>query len=300
MNTNPHDPVVVGIDGSDESNRAISYGAWEASRRHVPLRLVLAYQPTPIWGPATLKPTDYVQRQPWVDELLNRAEKQVSEDYPDLPVEVAAINSIPAGMLVDESRRASLVVVGTRAAGGLAGHLHGSVAIQVATHSSAPVVAVRGGSVNDHPVPAGAPVVVGLDGSDVSAAAMTFAVEQAIARHVEVRVVFAWDIERVHNVGELSPQTFSIHEAQQTAERLLAEAVAGWSERYPELTIVERPVFDRDPVKALVAEGIGAGLIVVGSRGHGGFLGLRLGSTVDGLIRYAPAPIAVVPHGQNA
>jgi nucleotide-binding universal stress UspA family protein len=186
-------------------------------------------------------------------------------------------------------------VVGTRATGGLVGHLRGSVAIQVAAHSAAPVVAVRGGSVDDQPVPVCAPVVVGLDGSDVSGDAMTFAVEQAVARHVDVHAVFAWDVERVHNVGPLSPETFSVHEAQHTAERLLAEAVAGWSERYPELTIMERPVFDSDPVSALIGEAVGAGLIVVGSRGRGGFLGLRLGSTVDGLIRFAPAPVAVVP-----
>lgn len=299
MNNNPHGPVVVGIDGSDESNRAISYGAWEASRRQVPLRLVLAFQPTPIWGPATLRPTDYVQRPPWVDELLTRAQKQAAEDYPELAIDADTINGIPAGVLVDESRRASLVVVGTRATGGLAGHLHGSVAIQVATHSTAPVVIVRGG-VTGHPLAAGAPVVVGLDGSDASADAMAFAVEQAIARKVNVHAVFAWDVERVHNVGPLSPETFSVREAQHTAERLLAEAVAGWSERYPDLTIVERPVFDSEPFKALVGEGTGAGLIVVGSRGRGGFLGLRLGSTVDGLIRYAPAPVAVVPRSHTA
>lgn len=300
MNANPHHPVVVGIDGSGESKRAISYGAWEAQRRHVSLRLVLAYQPTPMWGPAVLKPTDYVQRQPWVDEVLTKAEKQVAEEYPGLSVEAVTINGIPAGILVDESRRASLVVVGTRATGGLAGHLHRSVAIQVAAHSAAPVVAVRGGSVDDQPVPVCAPVVVGLDGSDVSGDAMTFAVEQAIARHVEVHAVFAWDVERVHNVGPLSPETFSVHEAQHTAERLLAEAVAGWSERYPELTIMERPVFNSDPVNALIGEAVGAGLIVVGSRGRGGFLGLRLGSTVDGLIRFAPAPVAVVPGRHTA
>jgi nucleotide-binding universal stress UspA family protein len=295
MNTNQHDPVVVGIDGSEEATRAIAYGAWEADRRGAPLRLVLAYQPTPMWGPAVLKPTDYVHEQPWVGEVLARAEKQVREAYPDLTVEAVSITGSAAGTLVDESHHAGLVVVGTRAAGGLAGHLNGSVAVQVATHANSPVIAVRGRHTADEPARTGAPVVVGLDGSAESTAAMGFAVEQAIARHADVHAVFAWDVESVHNVGPLSPETFSVREAQQTAERLLGEVTAGWSDRYPDLTIVDRPRFDHEPVSALVDEGADAGLIVVGRRGHGGFLGLRLGSTVDGIVRYAPAPVAVVP-----
>lgn len=297
MSTNPHGPVVVGIDGSDESTHAISYGAWEASRRRTPLRLVLAYDPMPIWGPAALHQSDYVQQQPWVAELLGKAEKHAAERYPQLTIETAAINGNPAGTLVDESRRASLVVVGTRASGGLAGHLRGSVAIQAATHAAAPVIAVRGA---DDSIPADAAVVVGLDGSDLSSDVMAFAVEQALARRVDLHALFAWDIERVHNVGPLSPETFSIHDAQRTAERLLAEAVAGWSERNPDLTIVEHATFDHEPVHAIVTQAGHAGLIVVGSRGRGGFLGLRLGSTVDGLIRYAPAPVAVVPSHHSA
>jgi nucleotide-binding universal stress UspA family protein len=295
MSTNPHGPVVVGVDGSDESNHAISYGAWEASRRRMPLRLVLAYDPMPIWGPAALQPTDYVQQQPWVADLLRKAEKYAAEGYPQLEIETAAINGNAAGALVDESRRASLTVIGTRAAGGLAGHLRGSVAIQVAAHAAAPVIAVRGPHPTDAAVPADAPVVVGLDGSDASVDAMAFAVEQALARRVDLHALYAWDIERVHNVGPLSPETFSIHDAQHTAQRMLAEAVAGWSERNPGLTIIEHAVFDHEPIHAIINQAGHAGLIVVGSRGRGGFLGLRLGSTVDGLIRYAPAPVAVVP-----
>jgi nucleotide-binding universal stress UspA family protein len=248
-------------------------------------------------GPATLKPGDYVQDQPWVAELLARATKQVGEGYPDLPVEAVAVTGIAAGVLVDESHHASVVVVGTRAAGGLVGHLNSSVAVQVATHASAPVIAVRGTQADGDPTPAGAPVVVGVDGSNGSSQAMAFAVEQAVARRVDLHAVFAWDVERVHNVGPNPPKTFSVVEAHATAERLLAEAIVGWSERYPELTIVARPIYDSEPVHALVAESTRASLIVVGSRGHGGFLGLRLGSTVDGLIRHAPAPVAVVHAG---
>ncbi len=295
MNSNSYDPVVVGIDGSEESKHAIAYGAWEAARRQVPLRLVFAFQPTPIWGPAILKPGDYDQKQPWVGELLAKATKQVGDGYKDLFIDAVAITGNAAGTLVDESRRASLVVVGTRAAGGLVEHLTGSVALQLAAHANAPVIAVRGAHVDDDPARAGAPVVVGLDGSDQSARAMVFAIEQAIARKADLHAVFAWDVERVHNVGPNPPQTFSVVEAQHAAERLLAEAAAGWSERYPGLNVVQRAVYDISPVHALVTEGSGAGLIVVGSRGHGGFLGLRLGSTVDGVIRHAPVPVAVVP-----
>lgn len=136
-----HGPVVVGIDGTEETKRAAIYGAWEAHRRRVPLRLVYADVPPPPLCPlVVIADDDHL----WAHEQFAAAEKLVSVGYPELRVETAVVAGSPAGMLVAESKRASLVVVGTRATGGLAGRLGGSVAAQVAAHAQAPVVVMRG------------------------------------------------------------------------------------------------------------------------------------------------------------
>ena len=77
MTNNPHGPVVIGMDGSVEATRAADYGAWESHRRGVPLRLVFAHQPTPMWGPNILIASDYEWDRDWVRAILTKAEKQV-------------------------------------------------------------------------------------------------------------------------------------------------------------------------------------------------------------------------------
>jgi nucleotide-binding universal stress UspA family protein len=101
----------------------------------------------------------------------------------------------------------------------------------------------------------------------------------------------------VHDVGDIVPETVDLGEEAAKADRLLDEAVVGWLDRYPDLRIHRHAVHDFDPLKVLLEECKGAGLVVVGSRGVGGFAGLLLGSTVDGLVRHAEVPVAVV-HGE--
>jgi nucleotide-binding universal stress UspA family protein len=217
----------------------------------------------------------------------------VSAGYPQLRVETAVVAGSPAGVLVAESKQASLVVVGTQATGGLAGHLSGSVAAQVAAHAQSPVVVMRGARQGGPDTFHGWPVVVGVDGSPESEQAVAFAVEQAIACGTDVHAVYIWNIIDVHDYGVVAEQYVHADEAAK-ANRLLTEATSGWTDRYPEVTIVRHAEHGMHPVAELSRIAEGAGLLAVGSRGHGGFLGLRLGSTVDGLIRYAPVPVAVV------
>ncbi len=291
-----HRPVVVGIDGSAEARRAASYGAWEAHRRQLPLRLVYAYVPTPMWYPTNVVIDEYAWERHWVHTVLSDAKDDVARAYPDLAVETAVVGGGASGALVDESERASLVVVGTQASGGFLGHLSGSIAAQVAAHAGAPVVVLRGPAAGPGGPAAftGRPVVVGVDGSEASTRAIEFAVEQALARQAELRAVFAWSVVDVYDGGPIGPEATDIPDEQKKAERLLAEALAGWSQRCPDLKVIRIATHNPFPLDALVSESTGAGLIVVGSRGHGGFLGLRIGSTVDGLIRHAQAPVAVI------
>jgi nucleotide-binding universal stress UspA family protein len=231
--------------------------------------------------------------QHWARAQFADAKKLVVAEYPDVHVQTAIVPGGPAGVLLAESRKASLVVVATQATGGLVGHLGGSTAAQVAAHAEAPVLVLRGERQGDPESFRGWPVVVGVDGSAESERAVAYAVEQAVARHTDVHAVYVWNIIDVHDYGVVSDAYVHAEEAQK-ARRLLTEATAGWADRYPEVTIVRHAEHGMHPATELCRIAEGAGLIVVGSRGHGGFLGLRLGSTVDGLIRYAPVPVAVV------
>lgn len=296
-----HDPVLVGMDGSAEALRAAAYGAWESKRRNVPLRLVFAHAPAPLWGPSILLAEDYRWERQWARDMLAEAEQRVIATNPDVTLQTAVVSGSAAGALVDESRQASLVVLGTRAAGGVIGHLSGSVAAQVAAHADTPVIVIRpAADVDVDPtLVTDRPVIVGLDGSIESEQAMAFAVEQALARGADLHAVYVWNVLEVHDIGPIVADEFDADEEEKKASRLLTEATEGWAADYPDLTIARRVIHGLDAVDALSRDGEGAGLIVVGSRGHGGFLGLRLGSTVDGLIRRAGPPLAVI-RGQHA
>jgi nucleotide-binding universal stress UspA family protein len=289
-------PVVVGMDGSAGALRAARYGAWEATRRNLPVRLVFAQPPAPLWGPRILLADDYRWERQWSRDMLIEAERRVTVTHPDVTIQTAVVAGSAASALVDESRHASLVILGTTAAGGVVGHLSGSVAAQVAAHAHAPVIVIRptdDGDV-DPAVATDRPVIIGLDGSPESERALAFAVEEAVARRAELHALYVWNVLEVHDIGPIVPDNFDADEEEKKALRLLTEATEGWASNYPDLTIDRHVVHGFDAVDALSRARYDAGMIVVGSRGHGGFLGLRLGSTVDGLIRRAGAPLAVV------
>lgn len=296
MTSASHDPIVVGMDGSAEAVRAAEYGAIAANQHNVPLRLIFAHRPALMWGPSVLLANENRSERDWAREMLLEAHQRVAEAHPDVLVQTAVVSGSPATALVDASRRARLVVLGTRAAGGLVGHLAGSVAAQVAAYAHTPVVVIRptADGVADPAVVSNRPVVVGLDGSTESERAMAFAAEQAVLRGVDLCAVYAWNVLEVRDMGPIVPDGFDAGAVEKKALRLLTEATEGWSDQCPDLTIIRRVIHGLDPVDALSQAGDDAGLIVVGSRGHGGFLGLRLGSTVDGLIRRVGVPIAVV------
>ncbi|NUT92886.1 MAG: universal stress protein [Saccharothrix sp.] len=280
-------PVVVGVDGSASALAAVAWAAREARRRRVPLKLVHAYL-VPARGYPEIVLTGHEVRQALEDQgrrWLVEAEA-AARAAADVEVEVALEHSGAAGAMVWESERARLVVLGSRGLGGFTGLVVGSVAVAVAAHGKCPVVVVRGG---DH---ADGPVVVGVDGSPASEEAVDFAFEAASARGVPLKAVHAWTDFLVDGPYG-SRLTVDWAEVEAAEQRLLAERLAGRAEKYPDVVVQRLVVRDR-PVRALLAEAEGAGLLVVGSRGHGGFTGMLLGSTSQALVHHATCPLAVV------
>lgn len=284
----PVPPVVAGVDGSADARLAVDLAAWEADRRAAPLRLVCAFQPVYVYGMVAVGFDVEAQVRDLRDILVAEAAR-VRQRYPDLTVETEVVHGVPAGVLVDESESAELVVLGSRGRGGFAALLAGSVSAQVAAHGKVPVIVLRPPAFRGtHEIPGTGPVVVGVDGSSGSAAAVAFAFEEAAARGTGLIAVYAWGVQ----AGD--PAADDPNLAQWAAESALEEAVAGWSDKYPQVPVRRLAIHSLVPVHTILDESARAGLIVVGPRGRGGFAGLLLGSVGDGLVRHAHAPVAVV------
>ena len=282
-------PVVVGVDGSASAYRAVEWAAGEAHRRGVGLRLVRAFS----WTTAD-HPTGWVAR--YRNEMLDVSRRQVAravrvaaDTRPDVEAESQVEIGAPIEVLSSEARRAQLLVLGDRGLGEVAGLVLGSVAVSLAARGACPVVVVRGERAG-----ADGPVVVGVDGSPVSEAALAFAFDAAAARGVDLVAVHAW------SPTAIDEELASLVEWDASAESaVLAERLAGWGQKYPQVA-VRRTVVRDGAVRALVTASAGAQLVVVGSRGRGNAAGLLLGSVSHGVLHGAHCPVAVVRPGTDS
>jgi nucleotide-binding universal stress UspA family protein len=279
-------PVVVGVDGSESALRAVEWGAAEAARRGAPLRLVTALA----------VPSDHLVGHPGLGErfrdeseaLARRALRTAASAVSGagVPVDTEVRVGFPVGTLVEEAHRAQVLVVGSRGRGGLAGLLLGSVAAALAAHAACPVVVVR----QDAPGTSGGPVVVGIDGSPTSEAATAFAFEAAAARRARLVALHSWSDVVVDPLAMPLVDREAVAEGERS---VLAERLAGWSEKYPDVP-VERVVVRDLPAHALVERSAEAQLLVVGSRGRGGAASLLLGSVSHAVLHRGHCPVAVV------
>lgn len=272
--------IVVGYDGSVEARTAVDWAAAEAVRTGSNLHIVYAYQfawPGAFYeGPAAEIAEEAEQRaERTVAEVVDHVGKQ----HPGIDVIGTSVHSAPAPTLLDLGDTARLVVVGNRGAGGMASLLLGSVSQQVATHAHTPVAVVRGRA-----EVAEGPVAVGVDGSASSGAALTLAFEAAAARGTDVIAIRAYS----------PPSPLAVPpSAVEAAEReALNASLLGWREKYPEIKVEALLAVGR-PAQVLAALSQTAQLVVVGSRGHGGFTGLLLGSVGQQLMHHAECPVLI-------
>jgi len=285
-------PVVVGVDGSACSLDAVALAAREAVLRDRPLHVVYAF----FWpflgvplGPSPLGPPGgglLGDTQRIVQEAVDRGRQA----EPTVAVTGAAITGAAAEVLIDQSRSAALVVVGDRGLGGFTGLLIGSVAVQLAAHAACPVLVVRG-----RPNPTG-DVLIGVDGSPAAEAAIGAAFEEATLRGARLTALHVWSHPRSTGPGDMLPLVYDVAEVEAEEARVLAEALAGWRDKYPDLP-VHRELRRAYIRSALIDETARSQLVVVGSRGRGGFTGLLLGSVSQAMLHHAHCPVMVVPHG---
>ncbi|RSN60953.1 universal stress protein [Amycolatopsis sp. WAC 04182] len=286
--------VVVGIDGSGSARRAGVWAAAEAVKRGKRLRLVHVYTVPQVRMPGVLPSAEAVrsafeaQGARWLAEACDA----VAERYPDLVVETAAREWAPVAALIQESQAASLVVLGSRGLGGFTGLLVGSTAVALAQHGHCPIVVARGKHPEDVPPETG-PVVVGTDGSESSEVALAFAFDEASLRGTELIVVRVWNEVTDHESARAHALTVDPDTIESAERQALDEQLAPWRAKFPDLR-VETVVARGRPVRALLGFGGHAQLLVVGSRGRGGFRGMLLGSTSQALVAHSECPVAVV------
>lgn len=289
-------PIIVAVDGSDAASGAVIWAARAASARSVPLRIVtVVHVPAFYYSEPYLAQSFHEEMKTTArDRLANAgvlARKIVDDNNGSVEISTEQIEGKVTNTLIELSSHADRLVVGSRGLGEVKGLLAGSVSTALAAHSVAPVVVVRGRTLDGAP-PAEGPVVVGVDGSESCRAAVECAFEEAAARRATLVAVNVWsDVSVQPSLGAV-PEDPHWARIQTGEEVVLAEGLAGYQERYPDV-VVERVVARDRPVRVLSEYAESAQLLVVGSRGRGGFKGLLLGSTSNALIQTADCPVLV-------
>jgi nucleotide-binding universal stress UspA family protein len=300
MTTDRAAAIVVGVDGSPHSLGALDWAAREALVRQRPLRIVHAFTwpvPNALLGlPAAAQPDVGLRHA--AERLLSAAADRARGAAPTMDISTDLPADVPAAALIAASRDAGLVVVGHRGLGGFTGLLVGSVGVLAAAHAACPVIVVRGNDSDEAGPPAGE-VVVGVDGSELSSLAVDFAFSHAALHHLGVLAVQAYAFPAFITSSDPLSAAYDIDDLREDHARLLAEALAGYRNNYPDVPVRQKVVYGR-PAAVLVAESAGAALTVVGSRGRGGFTGLLLGSTSQSVLHHATGPVAIVREGWDS
>jgi nucleotide-binding universal stress UspA family protein len=279
--------IIVGVDASAVSWLALRWATAEAARRGVPLRLVHAYHvgvPESAYEP-TLTET---AARATATAVLEDAVDDVRHRAPGLDISTESVPGGAAGALIDAARPGDLVVVGNRGHSEFASTLTGSTCQQVALHAAASVAVVR-----PQMTPDTGPVVVGYDGSRAAEAVLAAAFDQAEAQACGLVVIRAFRPSTpAWPANAPPPETFTPATARAALTSELEAAVAPMADKYPTVPVDVR-VAGADAAQLLVEASRTARLVVVGSRGHGGFAGMPLGSVGLHLLHHAQCPVLI-------
>ncbi|MDI3315958.1 MAG: universal stress protein [Mycobacterium sp.] len=285
-----HFGVVVGVDGSAPSDEAVRWAAREAALRKLRLTLVYALATPALPWPAERMPTDVRQRlevdaRAIIDKAVKIAEDTGSVGDP-ADIESQLVFSAPVPTLVDMSKDARIVAVGARGLGPVRSVLLGSVSTGLIHHAHCPVAVIHTDA-SPQSRAVHAPVLLGSDGSPASELATAIAFEEASLRGTRLVALHAWsdgDTARISSMEESARQS--------AAEEILAERLAGWQERYPEVSVTRIAVYGK-PAAQLLDRSEFAQLVVVGSHGRGGFTGMLLGSVSTAVVQRSRTPVIV-------
>jgi len=285
-------PIVAGVDPDPGKRMALAWAADEADRRRLPLLLVLAQNvPTPGYRPTGGRPS----WEEWNhtlhatgDRVLKEAVAFVESRHPQVRVSGLLAEGHPAWVLREQAQNATEVVLGSWRLSALQElFTSAAVTLPLIAHAPCPVVAVPE---SEHLTQQPPYFVVGVDSSPQSSAAVDFAFEEAALRGAVLRALYVWHPPLLGVLDEDA--------AVQECRRLLSETVAGRTAAHPEVTL-HHEVVQGHPVQVLTKASEHALGLVVGTRGHGGFTGMLLGSVSQGVLHHARCPVITVPHARH-
>lgn len=281
--SSPVGTIVVGVDGSPSAQRALRWAADQARAQNRDLTLLHAYSVADsVW--LSQARVDYAEVGAAMRDEARAVLKLAREDVETRGLGVTVHEVLVAGdpreALVDLSRDAALVVVGSRGRGPVRSLLLGSVGVALVRRAHCPVVVHRPGR---HGVVRRG-VLVGADGNAHSAPALAFAFEHASRNGLPLTVLHCYWAD-------------PMAEDDERERMVLAEAVAGLQERYPDVPVT-RVVEHGAAERRLARMGDRMDLVVVGA--HGGGIGTEIlvGSVATSVVEHSSAPVAVVPHAR--
>lgn len=287
--------VVVGIDGSGSGHHALRWAIEEARLRDARLRVVHIWSPpSPISGTgsiiAPIDPSDFEQ---WAKQLLaDEVADAFAQTAPWAKTESVLMRGYAPIALLDHAKHADLLVVGSRGRGGFKGLLLGSVSQHCAAHAVSPVAVVREGE----PLPDASDVVVGVDGSEISQAALRVALAEARTRGSRLVVAHAWWVDYPSAPRDALPFISIDSDTYITRSReLMREMVEQAVDDSTRTVEIDYVSLGDAPAAGLLSLAETAGLLVVGTRGRGGFAGLLLGSVSQQCLHHSKCAVMVVP-----
>lgn len=284
--------IIIGVDGSESAAQALRWAVREGELHDWRVTAVLA------WGymsqyhanPKDAFDPDYGEEQ--ADAALATYIERALEPAQCALVDRRPVCDLAASALLDAAADADLVVLGARGLGGFKGLLMGSVSQHCVHHATRPTAIVRATS-HGRGADTMERIVVGIDGSETSRRALRWAVEEARVRGASVEVLHAWHLPYVggypYTAGAFDPAPF------EQAARETLDAVVDGTDASGLGTPIERILHMGDPATGLLDAAKGADLVVVGSRGLGGFTGLLLGSVGHHVAHHAPCPVVIIP-----
>lgn len=290
--------IVVGVDESPGAAAALRWAAGERAAHDCTLTAVLCWT---YLEQHRHEPGQHFDPEYGGEEARQALDAIVAGILGDGAGVVSrrTVNDRTSRGLLEASADADLLVLGARGLGGLRGMVLGSVSRQCLHHAAIPVAVLHHDPADEPPTDAIRPggenrIVVGVDGSDTSRRALAWSVDEARARHARVIAVNAWVPPYVG--AELVPAAaYETTEYEDLGRQTLDAAIEGLDTSSLDAP-VERLVVSGTPASELIGAATGADLLVVGSRGVGGFKGLVLGSVSHHVTHHAPCPVVVIPH----
>ena len=287
--------VVVGVDGSEESLRAVEWAALEARRHSSTLRIVSAPAVMPRMHACHVSPAEIaVALRGIAARALDAAITRSEEVAPGLPVETSLLSGPPALAVAESGSDASMLVVGARGAGGFTAMVLGSVSRYVATRASCPVIVAREERMAVH-----REIAVGIRDPQDTTGTLAFAFEEAALRGADLVAVHtwlpsSWRPGTTRGTAGLSPADLN-RIAAETASRV-ASLLEGWRVKYPDVR-VRHDVIRGHPGHVLASYSARTDLVVLGRHDHPAGAGPGIGSTQHAVLDHAHGPVAVIPAG---